>query len=470
MNRAQGGTAKSALLLLGTALLLLAVPVLNGYPLVYSDTGTYIRSAFEDFIPVDRPVWYGHFIRLSSFGGRTMWGVVIAQALLCASALLPFLQRAGSAMVSSGKAVALVSALTVFTGISWYVGQLMPDIFTGIGILALAHILLGDRSGSQVLWPVLLLVGSCFLHASNLLILTILAIGVALGTLRWAREFHRGAFRAVLAVAMAWVSLPVANKLATGEAGVGRGGHVFLMGRLVDADILADHLATSCATKNYAICAYHEHLPTNSQQFLWDTESPLQRMGGWEATTADYSAVVRDALTTPRYLLRFIGNSIMATAEQLTDLHMGNALLGTWYRTPDSPPYQQIERHVPHELKAYRGSVQCGEEATGRAVLHAADVLYWIGWVLAVVAFGWFVSRWSQVPMELRVMLLFVAAAVVVNAAVCAGLSVVADRFSTRMTWVLPLVLWYGRFALKNRDPHGNGSEIPSADKGSRKP
>ena len=50
MNRAQGGTAKSALLLLGTALLLLAVPVLNGYPLVYSDTGTYIRSAFEDFI------------------------------------------------------------------------------------------------------------------------------------------------------------------------------------------------------------------------------------------------------------------------------------------------------------------------------------------------------------------------------------------------------------------------------------
>ena len=48
---------------LGAALLLLSVPVLNGYPLVYSDTGTYLRTAFEGYVPPDRPVWYGLFLR-----------------------------------------------------------------------------------------------------------------------------------------------------------------------------------------------------------------------------------------------------------------------------------------------------------------------------------------------------------------------------------------------------------------------
>ena len=38
------------------ALLLSLIGLYNGYPLVYSDTGTYIYSGFDMFIPVDRPL------------------------------------------------------------------------------------------------------------------------------------------------------------------------------------------------------------------------------------------------------------------------------------------------------------------------------------------------------------------------------------------------------------------------------
>ena len=31
--------------------------VWNGYPLVHSDTGTYVESAFTGHVPVDRPVF-----------------------------------------------------------------------------------------------------------------------------------------------------------------------------------------------------------------------------------------------------------------------------------------------------------------------------------------------------------------------------------------------------------------------------
>ena len=37
-------------------IILLVIGLWNGYPLVYSDTGTYIYSAADLFVPNDRPV------------------------------------------------------------------------------------------------------------------------------------------------------------------------------------------------------------------------------------------------------------------------------------------------------------------------------------------------------------------------------------------------------------------------------
>ena len=64
-------------------LALLAIALWNGYPLVYSDTGTYIYSAADLFVPDDRPVGYGLWIRLTS-GMKSLWFTVIIQNLLTA--------------------------------------------------------------------------------------------------------------------------------------------------------------------------------------------------------------------------------------------------------------------------------------------------------------------------------------------------------------------------------------------------
>ena len=47
---------KLALYLLGSACLISALAFYNRYPLVYSDTGTYIREAFLLEPPADRPI------------------------------------------------------------------------------------------------------------------------------------------------------------------------------------------------------------------------------------------------------------------------------------------------------------------------------------------------------------------------------------------------------------------------------
>jgi len=54
--------AKIILVLCIGTLILSLIGLYNGYPLVYSDTGTYIYSGFDKFIPLGRPVTYGLFL------------------------------------------------------------------------------------------------------------------------------------------------------------------------------------------------------------------------------------------------------------------------------------------------------------------------------------------------------------------------------------------------------------------------
>jgi hypothetical protein len=61
---------------IATTCLLLFDALYNGYPLIYSDTGTYLSSGFLLETPFDRPITYGIFMRISSLNGVSLWGVV----------------------------------------------------------------------------------------------------------------------------------------------------------------------------------------------------------------------------------------------------------------------------------------------------------------------------------------------------------------------------------------------------------
>ncbi len=64
------------------SVILLIVPALiNGYPLLYSDSATYIESGMGLFVPIDRPIFYGLFIRIASMS-YSLWFVVILQSLV----------------------------------------------------------------------------------------------------------------------------------------------------------------------------------------------------------------------------------------------------------------------------------------------------------------------------------------------------------------------------------------------------
>jgi hypothetical protein len=68
-------------------LVLMAPAFYNAYPLVYSDTGTYIQSGMQWELPIDRPFVYGLFIKITSLG-FSLWNVIFFQCLIVAYTLL----------------------------------------------------------------------------------------------------------------------------------------------------------------------------------------------------------------------------------------------------------------------------------------------------------------------------------------------------------------------------------------------
>ncbi len=431
-------------LLLAT-FILLGAAFFNGYPLVYSDTGTYVNSGFEGQIPMDRPIVYGLFIRHMSLHD-SLWGPVLVQGFLMAwllrLLLLPFW---GERFL--GKYLLTVSALSVFTALSWYTGQLMPDIFTAMQLLILA-IVLTRPALSRIQWVLLggLYVLCCLVHFSNLFIglFTVAPLGLWL----WARPGARAALphwrRRVLLVSLwsisAFVTLPAVNWFVGREFTLGKGSYTFIIGRMVDSGMLKMYLDDQCATHQYRLCQYKDSLPENSRQFHWDASSPLYKEGGWGAPEAEYRSIVWSTLTSPKYLALHVWQSLLSTPTQLMQNAIGSGLDYGWYRSPESPPYQVVKRYFPNEFNAYIASRQCGnlwQQDLDFTFLNKVNF-----WVLSatVLALIWLVFLAERAAFSSLLPLLWVfIAGILANAFITSSLAVICDRFSPRVVWLLTL-------------------------------
>ena len=58
----------------------------NGYPLVYSDSNVFIYQPTPGFFNWDKPIIYGPWMLLVH-GWQSLWGVVVAQAILVSQLL-----------------------------------------------------------------------------------------------------------------------------------------------------------------------------------------------------------------------------------------------------------------------------------------------------------------------------------------------------------------------------------------------
>lgn len=429
-------------LLLGS-LICLSAALYNGFPLVTSDSGTYLNSALHLNVPTDRPIVYGLFVRATSWR-FSCWLVVLAQSLLLAGLLLRYVAEFAPRLRGASARLALLGGLAWLTGFSWYCSQLMPDIFTALGLLALGLLVLGrfrTRAGQLGLLGLLLL--STIMHNANLLSFSLTALGF--GAVAWQqRLFGRGLVRrahwlaATATVLAGWLVLPAVHAACGGGFVLTRAAPVFLLARFVEGGLVDQYLADHCGDWNApGLCAYRDQLPNDAITFLWEPSSPYYRSGGLEANLPEYRRIVRGILTTPRYYPYLTSLAAQSTLRQLTRVAPGD---GLWAYRDNTNPYWKVQEYAPYELKAYLSSLQNRNALDFKDLTARTYTAQLLALLVVAAAFG-AARRGEHRADHLApywLLLTMWGMGLVANAFAAGALANVADRLQGRAAWLLP--------------------------------
>ncbi|MBS1940367.1 MAG: hypothetical protein JST38_05770 [Bacteroidetes bacterium] len=425
-----------ALYLLCSTFLISALAFYNGYPLVFSDSGTYIRSAFTLVPPADRPVAYGLIIRAVTWQD-TLWTLVIFQAFMLAWLLLEVLRKVLPPGMQLGAVYIPMSlVLVAFTSMPWYAAQVMPDIITPMIILVLYLILRAPELGPVkrgFLWTCLLFF--LMAHYAHVPMVLILLAGLALAN--WIqrgsgnRPYPWASLAATLAVLAGGITLIT---VYNAKSGLGTSfsptRHMFLAARLCENGMLGDFLREHCDSHDYALCPFKDELPMEATQFIWGDHSIIARLGP-SLTKADSAVApaVQDLFAEPVFIGRFARSSMIASATQLFQV---SAASGLSPYAEGSAPYYEIVERLPWELSSYSTSRQAKGEWWDLGVQNRV-VRFTL--VLALFVLYWKRAAWMH-QKELRLLVPMLLAWVVLNAVVTASLANVFDRLQSRVAWL----------------------------------
>jgi hypothetical protein len=431
--------------------LLLAWPAaLNGYPLVFADTGTYLNQAIRGYLGWDRPAFYSVFLHALHWR-ISLWPIVLAQGLMAAHLLalvLRVLGRPGAAALLAGAAL-----LAVLTGLPWFVAQVMPDVFTGMLVLALW--LLGfarDRLRTlELLYLGAFASGAVAVHLSHVPLAGGLAVtgAVLLWMLRGAAEAGRGLLRMGAPLLFGCLALLAANVAGHGRLSLSPFGSVFIAARLLDDGPALRTLQARCPEAGWRICAVLHRLPMSENFFLWQTDGPLVAdLGGGKQWAPEAAAIVAETLRAEAATMA--RDAARNAVEQFATFGTGDGL-NAWPGFPGPEPI--IEQHFPRELDAYRSARQyrggLAEDAEHLSPWH--ETAGWTG-LLALPLVALFRRR------NLRAVSLCVVvlAAAIGNAAITGALSGLNERYQGRIAWLFAFAPVAALLAARTpRDPTG---------------
>ena len=420
------------------AFILMIPAFVNGYPVVYSDTSTYLASGFGLNPPFDRPITYGLFLRIASLNGLSLWPVIFFQSLILSYLVFRLLEgfmTRNRWYYLAGTGTMLVLAL--FTGASWTASQVIADLFTPIMVLTLLVILVVHVPRNERILLYILFFLSTAMHISHLSIsLMLVALLFIAGRIRSLRLDSWFRIRPLLVA----LGLTLAAYLVMAPA-ISKSRHVFLMGAMVENGIAKRFLDQQCPGHDYSLCAYKDSLPGKAWEFIWNEDSPFYKIGGWDGTKKEFNAIIRETLTSPKYLLLHIRESMRATGRQLVKFRSGD---GNGVFLEGTPLYRRMEKYFPRELQSYRNSMQNRDKL---GFLGPWNRLHLVFIVVSLGGLVLLLIRKAKKGSRLTAMLVVLLLAVVINAWSCGTFAGPVDRLGSKMVWLVPLGVIIGWLA-----------------------
>ena len=403
----------------------------NGFPIVYSDTSTYIASGLEFETPFDRPITYGLFIALFSLHGSSLWLVVFAQAIILAYLIFLLVSLVTGKKTFLKWGLLCIIFLSVCTSVSWTVCQLMPDIFTPIALLCIALILSGKFKQGTLIVLYLLFFLSVAMHISHLVLFALILL-----TLFLLRKFILPTLQYPKAKQlMIPLALFIPASILTMGSALSKSKHVFFMGALVEHGIAKSYLDDNCPTKPYKLCAYKDSLPAEAYQFIWDEKSPFYKIGGWKETKAEFNEIIYGTLTKPKYIAMHLKASAKATLQQLGRFAIGD---GNGSFAAGTVLYGRIQKYFPHDLSYYAASRQNRSQLNEMPFFNN---LFFIVCIASLLAFIFMLVKFSgEISGDFKLIAVLFFIGILLNAWDCATFANAINRLGCKMIWLIPFI------------------------------
>jgi hypothetical protein len=433
------------LAVLAGALLFLWPAFVNGYPLLFSDTGGLLAMALEPTMGWDKPWVYGPFLLLLH-GRTTLWLAALGQALLLSHVL--WLAAKAVGRWSPGRHAALCAALALLTAAPWFASLLMPDIFAPMVVLCTFALAWPERlSGPERGWLAAVGTLAVAVHLAHLilaagcialaLIAHLLGAGCRAMPLQPApRAVPPGdrlrRWRAALPLAAALALLLLSNLAGNGVLGVSPYGSVFMLARLVADGPAREVVDARCPAAGWHLCGWKGKLNADSDAFLWAPEGPVwdHDRYGPILFAPEAGRIVRE--TVLAHPVAVAEAMALNTARQLPLVDLGDTL-GPDYL--DLTVLPRLERYFPAaEVARYRAALQ--PRSRLRAV---AAPLLWpqrAALLLGLVGTLWALTRWRREP-RVASLALLVLGGLLANAFATGALSGPHNRYQARIAWLL---------------------------------
>jgi hypothetical protein len=439
----------TALAVLAGALLFLWPALVNGYPLLFSDTGGLLAMALEPTMGWDKPWVYGPFLLLLH-GRTTLWLAAVGQALLLSHVL--WLAAKAVRSWSPARHVALCAVLSLLTAAPWFASQLMPDVFAPMVVLCVFALAWPERlTGPERGWLAAVGTLAVAVHLAHLIVAAgciALALMAHLpGAGRRAMPLQpapravppgdrlrrwRAALRLAIPLWAALALLLLTNAVGNGVLGISPYGSVFMLARLVADGPGREVVEARCPAAGWHLCGWKGRLTADSDAFLWAPDSPVwdnNRYGPIEFAPEAARIVRETVLTHPAGVAAAMA---LNTARQLPRVDLGD-VLGPDYL--DLTVLPRLTRYFSAaEVARYQAALQ--QHARLREV---AAPLLWpqrITLLLGLAGTIWALSRWRRQP-RLAALALLVLGGLLANAFATGALSAPHDRYQARIAWLL---------------------------------
>jgi hypothetical protein len=278
---------------------LLMIPgIYNAFPIVTSDSGTYIGSGLQGWVPIDRPLTYGLFVAFFSFK-QSLWYPIIVQNIILAFLLFKIYEHFLAEVKNKMMYFFITLFICTVTGIGWFSAQLMPDIFVGIGFLSLILLLLKPLKKVEKIVLAIFYLLALATHNSHIFIFNLLIFAIAILVLLNVFSIRQlvSAKRLYFMLFLSLFSLlinPSINLIYEGKFKHSGSPYAFLVAKYAENGVLRSYLKDKCVlniSENNHLEQGTYFFKNYSSNLFLDVEGYSMIAGGkihqWEYTGAD---------------------------------------------------------------------------------------------------------------------------------------------------------------------------------------